>query len=180
MDKYDGRVCMSSESMSRIEAMFEAELERLGLNRSTSTLERRLTDLDELPNSVHQVSEDYVWESSVLYRPMFTSEEVEILSLNQFLLAIRHAHLRSETMLLLHHQSFDFSHSFGSQNITRTYLVAPNGHRTQGLGSLEMSAPAVNNRLLLLDLQHQIKRPKIPPSGPSHRTIKTPNSSRHY
>ncbi|KAM5552156.1 hypothetical protein ABKV19_026825 [Rosa sericea] len=164
MDKYDGRVCMSSESMSRIEAMFEAELERLGLNRSTSTLERRLTDLDE------------------------------ILSLNQFLLAIRHAHLRSETMLLLHHQSFDFSLSFGSHNITRTYLVAPNGHRTQGLGSLEMSAPAVNNRLLLLNLQHQIKvevasqdhahvlskRPKIPPSGPSHRTIKTPNSSRHY
>ncbi|PRQ54806.1 hypothetical protein RchiOBHm_Chr1g0317771 [Rosa chinensis] len=79
MDKYDGRVSMSAESMSRIEALFEAELERLGLNRSTSTLERRLTDLDEIP------------------------------SLNQFLRAICHAHLRSETMLLLHHQSFDFS-----------------------------------------------------------------------
>ncbi|XP_061996406.1 uncharacterized protein LOC133714322 [Rosa rugosa] len=117
MDKYDGRVCMSSESLSRIEAMFEAELERLGLNRSTSTLERRLTDLDELPNSVHQVSEDYIWESSILYRPMFTSEEVEILSLNQFLLAIRHAHLRSETMLLLHHPMV-FSLSFGGHNIS--------------------------------------------------------------
>ncbi|KAM5585378.1 hypothetical protein ABKV19_004665 [Rosa sericea] len=46
---------MSSESMSKLEAMFEAELERLALNSSTSTL---------LPNSVHQVSEDYIWENS--------------------------------------------------------------------------------------------------------------------
>ncbi|KAL6177999.1 hypothetical protein ACLB2K_049519 [Fragaria x ananassa] len=54
IDKYDGRGLYeqkaeeSSESMSKIEAELEAELERLGLNMNTSTLERRLTDLDEL------------------------------------------------------------------------------------------------------------------------------------
>lgn len=54
MDKYDGRDSYeqkaeeSSESMSKIEAELEAELERLGLNMNTSTLEGRLTDLDEL------------------------------------------------------------------------------------------------------------------------------------
>ncbi|KAK9926108.1 hypothetical protein M0R45_023357 [Rubus argutus] len=54
MDKYDGRDSYeqkaeeSSESMSKIEAELEAELERLELNMNTSTLEGRLTDLDEL------------------------------------------------------------------------------------------------------------------------------------
>ncbi|KAL6175426.1 hypothetical protein ACLB2K_052067 [Fragaria x ananassa] len=54
IDKYDGRGSYepkaeeSSDSMSKIEAELEAELERLGLNMNTSTLERRLTDLDEL------------------------------------------------------------------------------------------------------------------------------------
>ncbi|XP_040367964.1 uncharacterized protein LOC112180976 isoform X2 [Rosa chinensis] len=54
MDKYDGRDSYeqkaeeSSESMSKIEAELEAELERLGLNMNTSTLEGRVTDLDEL------------------------------------------------------------------------------------------------------------------------------------
>lgn len=54
MDKYYGRDSYeqkaeeSSESMSKIEAELEAELERLGLNMNTSTLEGRLTDLDEV------------------------------------------------------------------------------------------------------------------------------------
>ncbi|XP_004301115.1 PREDICTED: uncharacterized protein LOC101299590 [Fragaria vesca subsp. vesca] len=53
-DSYDGRGSYeqkaeeSSESMRKIEAELEAELEMLGLNMNTSTLERRLTDLDEL------------------------------------------------------------------------------------------------------------------------------------
>lgn len=56
IDKYDGRGSYeqkaeeSSESMRKIEAELEAELERLGLNMNTSTLERRLTDLDEVRN----------------------------------------------------------------------------------------------------------------------------------
>ncbi|XP_050376899.1 uncharacterized protein LOC126794275 [Argentina anserina] len=54
MDKHDGRDSYdpkaeeSLESMSKIEAELEAELERLGLNMNTSTLEGKLTDLDEL------------------------------------------------------------------------------------------------------------------------------------
>lgn len=79
----------------------------------------------------------------------------------------------------------------GITSATRTYPVAPNGYGARG--ALEKSAAAVNYRLQLLDLQPQVtveaashehahvlsKRPKIPPSGPSHRTNKTPNSSRH-
>ncbi|XWS47928.1 hypothetical protein CRYUN_Cryun13aG0028200 [Craigia yunnanensis] len=52
--RYDGKesyyekVEKSSESMSKIEAELEAELERLGLNMNVSNLERRLSDLVEL------------------------------------------------------------------------------------------------------------------------------------
>ncbi|KAM5552172.1 hypothetical protein ABKV19_026841 [Rosa sericea] len=157
--------------------MFEAELERLGLNRSTSTLERRLTDLDELPNSVHQVSEDYIWESSVLYRPMFTSEEVEILGLNQFLLAIRHALMHTFgqkpccffTIKVL----ISLSVLAAITSVTRTYPVAPNGHRTQGLGSLEMRALAVNNRLLMFMFHQSVLKSHLlaQATGPSRHLI---------
>lgn len=72
----------------------------------------------------------------------------------------------------------------GRTSATRTYPMAPNGYRARA--DLETSQR-------LMDLQHQVKgevashdhahvlsnRPKIPPSGPSHRTNKTPNSSRH-
>ncbi|XP_040365880.1 uncharacterized protein LOC121050326 [Rosa chinensis] len=42
------RKLRSSASMSEIEAKLEAELERLGLNTNSSTLERRFTDHDEV------------------------------------------------------------------------------------------------------------------------------------
>ncbi|XP_068306319.1 COP1-interactive protein 1 [Pyrus communis] len=54
MDKYDGKNSYnwkaeeSSESMSKIEAELEAELERLGLNMNTSVPERRSIDVAEL------------------------------------------------------------------------------------------------------------------------------------
>lgn len=52
--RYDGKelyyekVKESSESMSKIEAELEAELERLGLNMNVSNMERRLSDLVEV------------------------------------------------------------------------------------------------------------------------------------
>lgn len=50
-DSYFQKADESSESMSKIEAELEAELERLGLNVNASTLERRLSDLVEV--SIH-------------------------------------------------------------------------------------------------------------------------------
>ncbi|GMJ05807.1 hypothetical protein like AT5G61040 [Hibiscus trionum] len=47
-ESYNDKVEESSESMSRIEAELEAELERMGLNMNVSNLERRLSDLVEL------------------------------------------------------------------------------------------------------------------------------------
>lgn len=46
----------SSESMSKIEAELEAELERLGLNMNASTLQRRLSDVVEVSIEVIFVS----------------------------------------------------------------------------------------------------------------------------
>ncbi|KAJ8773136.1 hypothetical protein K2173_028313 [Erythroxylum novogranatense] len=47
-ESYDEKLEESSESMRKIEAELEAELERLGLNMNSSCLERRLSDLVEL------------------------------------------------------------------------------------------------------------------------------------
>ena len=57
---HDQKAEESSEAMSKIEAELEAELERLGLNMSTSSLDRRLSELVEVSMtlSLHLVGID--------------------------------------------------------------------------------------------------------------------------
>lgn len=62
-ESYDKKEEQSSESMSKIEAELEAELERLGLDMNASSLDRKLSELVEVSITV-TFSGDYTHKSS--------------------------------------------------------------------------------------------------------------------